>query len=82
VNPQEESHGKSRQAGFRVYLPICCCVERITERNIRALHVYGSGRISALVQIFSMGRVRSWRRIDLRSEERIPDSERSLVFEA
>jgi hypothetical protein len=36
----------------------------------------------ALVQIFSMSRVRSWRRIDLRSEDRIPDGGRSLVFEA
>jgi len=36
----------------------------------------------ALVQIFSMGRVRSRRRIELRSEDRIPDSGRSLVFEA
>jgi hypothetical protein len=42
----------------------------------------GAVVISALVQIFSMGRVRSWRRIDLRSEDRIPDSGRGLVFEA
>jgi glycogen phosphorylase len=36
----------------------------------------------ALVQIFSMGRVRSWMRIDLRSEDSIPDGGRSSVFEA
>src|SRR5260370_14249189 len=42
-------------------------------------------RPRALVQIISVGqwgRMRSWRRIDLRSEDSVPDSGRSLVFEA
>jgi hypothetical protein len=36
----------------------------------------------ALVQIFLVGRMRSRRRIDLGSEDSVPDSGRSLVFEA
>jgi hypothetical protein len=34
------------------------------------------------VQIFPMDRIRFWRRIDLCSEDSVPDSGRSLIFEA
>jgi hypothetical protein len=38
--------------------------------------------VTALVQIISVGRMSSWRGIDLCSEDSAPDSGGSLVFEA
>ena len=37
VKPEEEEQGKSRQVSLHVYLPFCCCDERITEVNTRGI---------------------------------------------
>jgi proline-specific peptidase len=39
-------------------------------------------RSGALVQAISAGSMRSWRKIDLHRKDSVPESERSLVFEA